>query len=282
MLISLAKGVSMKIKQGQVLFGLLISSTLCLSAQADFAVVDSTKSTQMYGNAQTDSFHRAITGGTSLRASEEAELSMALPVSEAERYYGKVRLNFGTLTLDELKNRSTGTDSTGTVAKKRVSVNQTGMEVALGYSWSSSFRGDIEYLINKNLDYMANPVLTGSGVTARQLNAQIKNSTLLANLYYDFLGLNRFKPYLTVGLGPSVNSVQSTLTPGGSATVRKLGCAWALGGGLRVAIFSRWHLDVSYRYIRLASGINIKPTSTVKLLGSTSLNAVSLGLMYYF
>ncbi|HRA42950.1 MAG TPA: outer membrane beta-barrel protein [Gammaproteobacteria bacterium] len=276
----------MKIKQQWALFGFLTLGVSCMSVHADFGVVDSARSAEPYGNAQTGSFHRAITGGTRLTAREEAELSAALPVREAENYYGRLRLNFSTLTLDELKNRSSGLDRTGLVAKKRVSVNQTGLEVALGYSWSPSFRGDIEYLVNKNLDYTANPVLSGTPA-ARQLRAQFKNSTILANVYYEFLGLNRFKPYLTVGLGPSVNSVQSSITAApydaaGSATLRKFGVAWAGGVGLRVAVFSRWHIDVSYRYIRLGSGINIKPTSQFKLLGATSLNAVSLGLMYYF
>lgn len=275
----------MKVKQQWALFGFLALG-ISSSVHADFGVVDSKKSAEPYGNAQTESFHRAITGGTTLTACEEAELSAALPVSEAETYYGRIRLNFSTLTLDELKNRSSGPDSVGLIANKRVSVNQTGLEVALGYSWSSSFRGDIEYLVNKNFDYTAKPVLTGAPAT-RQLTAQFKNSTVLANLYYEFLGLNRFKPYLTVGLGPSVNSVQSSITAApydaaGSATLRKFGVAWAAGLGLRVAVFSRWHIDASYRYIRLGSGINIKPTSKFKLLGATSLNAVSLGLMYYF
>lgn len=277
----------MKMNQRWTLFGMLILSASVMPVQADFGVVDSTTSSTSYGNAQTDSFHRAITGGTTLTPAEEAELSDALPLSEAKHYYGRVRLNFGTLTLDDLKNNSSGTDAVGAVNKKRVSVNQTGLEIALGYSWSSSFRGDIEYLVNKNLDYTANPVLIGGGLTSRQLTTQIKNNTLLANVYYEFLGLNRFKPYLTAGIGPSVNSVQSTITPvaydnGGSATLRKMGFAWALGLGMRVAAFERWHLDVSYRYIRLGSGISIKPTSSFKLLGSTSLNAVSLGIMYYF
>jgi opacity protein-like surface antigen len=277
----------MKVKQRWALFGFLILGISCMTARADFAVVDSTKSTQPYGNAQTESFHRAITGGTTLTTAEEAELSVALPVREAQRYYSRVRLNFSTLTLDELKNRSTGPDSIGALTKKRVSVNQSGLELALGYSWSSNLRGDIEYLVNKNLDYTASPVVTGAGLTPRQLNVKIKNNILLANVYYEFLGLNRFKPYLTAGIGPSINSVQSTITPvsydnGGSASLRKLSFAWALGGGLRVAMFSRWHIDVSYRYIRLGSGINIKPTGGFKLLGSSSMNAVSLGLMYYF
>ncbi len=277
----------MKLKQPYLLFGFLFSIALT-PVHADFGVVGSANSSSSYGNGQSGSFHRAITGGTTLTPREEAELSAALPVHEAESYYAKVRFNFSTLMLDELKNRSVGPDKTGAVAKKRLSVNQTGLEVALGYSWSPSFRGDIEYLANKNLDYTVNPALTGgTGLTARKLTAQFKNNTVLANVYYEFLGLNRFKPYLTAGIGPSFNSVQSTITAtgydsAGSATLRKLGVAWALGGGLRVAMFSHWHIDVSYRYIRLGSGISIKPTSHFKLLGSSSMSAVSLGLMYYF
>jgi len=277
----------MKVNQRWVLFGILILGLSFTPVHADFGVVDNTKSTMRYGNAETESFHRAITGGTTLTPTEEAQLADSLPLCEAESYYGRVRLNFGTLSLDALKNRSSGRDSTGAIVKKKQSVNQTGLEVALGYSWSSSFRGDIEYLVNKNLVYTANPVLSGSGLTPRQLNVQIKNNTLLANLYYEFLGLNRFKPYLTAGIGPGYNSVQSTITPapydtGGSASLRKLSFAWAAGLGLRVSMFTRWSLDVSYRYIRLGSGVSIKPTSQFKLIGDTSLNAVSLGLMYYF
>ena len=277
----------MQIKQQGAFFGFLSLGLLSLPVYADFGVIDSAKSaTPSYGNARTESFDRAMRGGSRLTAREEAELSVALPVTEVEHYYGKLRLNFSTLTLEALKNCSAGLDKTGSVAKKRISLNQSGLEVALGYSWSTSLRGDIEYLVNKNLDYRANPVLTGAPLP-RQLTAQIKNSTVLANVYYEFLGLNRFKPYLTLGLGPSVNSVQSTIVPvaydnGGSATVRKLGVAWALGGGLRVAVFSRWHIDLSYRYIRLGNGLNIKPTGNFKLLGTTTLNALSLGLMYYF
>jgi opacity protein-like surface antigen len=279
----------MKITQWWAVVGFFITSLSVMPLYADFGVIEggSTRSTAPYGNAQTESFHRAITGGTTLTSAEEAELSAALPMREAQNYYARLRVNFGTLILDELKNRSLGVDRVGAIAKKRVSVNQTGLEVALGYSWSSSLRGDIEYLVNKNLNYIANPVLTGAGLMSRQLNTQIKNNTLLANMYYEFLGLNRFKPYLTGGIGPTMNSVQSTITAvaydnGGSATKRKLTLAWALGGGLRVAVFSHWHLDFSYRYIRLGSRINIKPTGNFNLLGSTSMNALSVGLMYYF
>lgn len=269
------------------LFGFLIMSVLALPVHADFGVMDSTKSAEPYGNAETESFHRAITGGTTLTATEETELSVSLPVQEAQHYYGRVGLNFSTLKLEQLKNRSSGLDSSGVIAKKSVSMNQTGLEVALGYSWSSNLRGEIEYLINKNLNYTASPVVTGAGLTSRQLTAQIKNNTLLANVYYEFLGLNRFKPYLTGGLGFSQDSIQSTITvapydAAGSTTVRKLGIVWAFGGGLRVAMFSRWHIDASYRYIRLGRNLNIAPSSGFKLLGNSSMNAVSLGLMYYF
>lgn len=277
----------MTVNQRWALFSFLIVSILVVPVHADFGVMDSTKPAEPYGNAQSESFHRAITGGTRLTATEEAELSEELPVRETQHYYARVGLNFSTLKLEQLKNVSLGLDSSGVVAKKSVSMNQTGLEIALGYGWSSNLRGEIEYLANKNLNYDASPVVTGAGLTSRQLTAQIKNNTLLANVYYEFLGLNRFKPYVTVGLGPSLSSVQATITAApydaaGSATLRKTNIAMAFGGGLRVAMFSHWHIDIRYRYMRLGQKLKFAPTSGFALSGSSNMNAVSLGLMYYF
>lgn len=266
--------------------GFLLSTLLGLAAHADFEVMGADKPADQYGNAQTGSFHRAITGGSTLTPAEEAELSSFFSTPTDHPYYGRVRLNFSTLTLDEIKNRSTGTDTLGRVTKGRAIANQVGLEVALGYTWSESMRGDLEYLANKNLGYSSNPVLTGT-TPARKLDVQLKNSTILANIYYDFSGLNRLKPYLTAGLGFAANNIQATLTPptaGATANTmpRKLSIAWALGGGLRVAIFSRWHIDASYRYIRLGSGLNIKADSQFKLISTYSMSALSLGLSYSF
>jgi opacity protein-like surface antigen len=261
----------------------LLMSFFALPVRADFNV-QSDPTSDVYGNGQTGSFQRAIGGaGSVFTPQEQDQLSSMLPERDDQRYYGRFRLNFSTLTLDSIKNLSSDpTAMLGAIAKKRSSANQVGFEVAIGYSWSSNVRGDIEYLANKNTSYVTSPALIGGGIAAVPLNAQIKNNTLLANVYYDFTGVYRFRPYITAGIGPAVNSVTSTLTPGGANTTRSLKLAWGLGAGVRVGIFSRWFLDCSYRYINLGNALNIQPIPTVTLQGTYNMNALSVGFIYLF
>lgn len=263
-----------------------LMNMIALPVWADFGVVGQDMPSTEYGNAQTGSFNRAITGGSPITAEEKAELSRMLPVSDIERYYGRFRLNYSTLIFDQLKNKSAGgLDQFGAVNKKRSTANQVGFEVALGYVWSDDMRGDIEYVANKNLTYTASPALIGSGVPARQVNAQIKNNTLLANAYYEFSGIYRFKPYLTGAVGASANSVQTTVLPPigttTSSTQRTLRFAWGLGGGMRIGVFSRWFLDFSYRYINLGSKLSMQ-NQNFNIMGNSSMNAISLGFIYLF
>lgn len=266
---------------------LFASLSASLPTQADFAVVEE-KCTGEYGNGQSAVFHRAIYGAGPLNAEEQAKLASVLPFREDNRYYGRAMVNFSTLTYDQIKNQTSGIDRAGAVNIKRVSRNQVGITLAVGYAWSRNFRGDIEYFAVKNLNYNANPSLIGVGVPVRQLTSQIKNNTLLANVFYDFEGVYRFRPYLTAGLGASVNSVQASITPppNSSGTVsrnaRMMGFAWALGGGLRIGMFTRWFLDVNYRYIRLANGLAVSPVAGYKLTGSYNMNAVGVGINYLF
>jgi len=264
--------------------GVIIGLIPCL-AWADFDVIQ-TEDANTYGNAQSGSFNRAIVGGSSMSAKEQQEIAAMLPESENERFYGRVRMNFSSLTLEELKNTSPGINAIGAVGKKRATTNQAGLEIALGYISNGNFRGDLEYLINKNLNYSANPILTGTGITAYEMDTVIKNNTLLLNGYYDFAITERFRPYLTAGAGIAANSVQSNLTPvpagGGSGTERSMGLAWAMGAGMRVGIFSRWHMDMSYRYIRLGNRLKIHPGQTVNLSGNYSTSVFSIGAIYLF
>lgn len=271
-------------KQCWLICGFLMN-VFALPVWADFGVMGQDISTE-YGNAQTESFNRAITGGSSVTAEEQAQLSRMLPESDLGRYYGRFRLNHSTLIYDQLKNKSAGgLDQFGAVNKKRTTANQMGFEVAIGYIGSEEMRGDVEYLANKNLTYSASPALIGSGVPVRQVNAQIKNNTLLANVYYEFSGIYRFKPYLTGAFGASANSVQTTVLPplgaSTSNTQRTLRLAWGLGAGMRVGIFSRWFLDVSYRYINLGNKLSMQ-NQNFSIMGNSSMNALSLGFIYLF
>lgn len=267
---------------------LALGSLISFPVQADFGVRGQDKPADEYGNGQTATFHNAISGTSGpLTPREQAELAALLPQRDYDRYYGRVSVNFSTLTLDQIKNRSSGVDSLGAVNIKRVSGNQIGVSLAIGYAWSRNFRADLEYFAIKNLNYNANPALTGN-VPSRQLTAQVKNNTLLANFYYDFDGLYRFRPYLTAGIGLAVNSVQSTVAPApgttnsASQTLRTARAAYDLGLGMRVGMFSRWFLDVNYRYIRLGNGVGINPVTGYKLLTTYSMNTICVGAIYLF
>jgi opacity protein-like surface antigen len=275
----------MKLKQLWLVSGLCSGLLLSFCACADFDVIQAVDA-DTYGNGQTGSFNRAIVGGSTMTAKEQQEIAAMLPAPEEGRFYGRARTNFSSLTLGELKNKSTGANAAGALGKKRSVTNQTGLEIAIGYMSSANFRTEVEYLINKNLNYLANPVLTGGGIAAAQLNTVIKNNTILLNGYYDFSVIERFRPYLTGGVGFAANSVQSSLTPvpagGGSNTLRSLHLAWALGGGMRIGIFSHWYMDMSYRYVQLGSKLKIQAGPSVDLSGNYSANIFSIGAIYLF
>jgi len=240
-----------------------------------------------YGNAQTLTFRRAIEGGP-MTPEEQAALNAAIPEREDKHYYGRVRVNTSTLSLDQVKNRqNSGIYAGGVPVTNRRSLNQYGLELALGYISSPSTRGDIEYLVNRTLTYNSNPGLSNAPTNA--ISANIKTNTILLNGYYEFYGISRFKPYLTVGVGATAVSVTSTLTPpspttniGGPTSLRVLRFAYALGGGMRLSFFSHWFLDASYRYISLANPVTIQPSSDYKLNGIYFMNAISLGIVYTF
>lgn len=264
-----------------VVFTLTLAS---FPVYAGFVVVEEQRPPCTY-NGESAVYHRAITGAGPLTPREQEELAIILPINPVNRYYGRVRVNFDTLILDQIKNRTS--DTQGAVNIKRTSRNQVGLELAVGYAWSLNFRGDIEYLANRDLNYNANPALSGN-VPFRTLSAVVKNNTLLFNIYYDFNGIYRFQPYVTAGVGPSLNSVTATVNPAPGTTLtasqnlRTIRCAYQLGAGIRVGLFSRWFLDVSYRYIRLGNGIGITPVAGYKLLSSLSMNAASVGINYIF
>lgn len=265
--------------------GVLVGLAYVLPVQAGFEVMES-PSAPGYGNGRTGSFDRAIRGGGPLTPQEQADFAKIVPESDYDRYYGRVKINFSTLILDQIKNTSSDSNAGASVVKKRGTFNQLGMEIAVGHTLEKNVRGELEYLINKNLTYEANPVLSGAGIVSRQLNAQVKNNTILANFYYDFDGVHRLRPYLTGGIGLAMNSVQSDLTPattdGGSDTKRSLKLAWGLGAGMRLAMASRWYIDLGYRYINLGAKTAIEPNSSFELQGNYTMNAISVGLIYLF
>lgn len=265
----------------------LIALALCFSssAWADFIIKSENQSLEPYGNAQTLRFRNAITGTTPLTPEEEALLMDELPESENQRFYGRVSLNSSTLVLDQIRNKSFGIDSTGTIFKKKASKSQLGLELAIGYTWEPGFRGELEYLVNKNFMYTSNPAISTG--PSRNLSVEIKSNPLLVDVYYDFSGFDRFRPYVTGGLGLSLNSIKSTLTPnifpfGGETSKRWVTFAWQVGLGFRVSMFTRWFVDIKYRYIRLGTNLRVEPNANFRVNTNFGMNALSVGVIYLF
>jgi len=251
-----------------------------IEASAAFGVV---KKQEYYGNGQTEKFYKAINGGEPASPEQQKNFENLLPESDNNRYYGSGHLNFGIIAIDNIKNRAGLTNLNGNVTQKRETTNQSGLELSIGYRFQD-FRMELECLFNKKLNYNANPVLLN--VTPLQsINSDIKNTTLFFNTYFDFEGVNYFKPYVFGGIGWGVNTAQTDQLQNGqvlaSKTYRTMNLALNAGLGLRYRAFSRWDIDLRYRY-SLLGPVNLKAQDSFNLLGTMKLNVVSIGLIYFF
>lgn len=259
-------------------------------ASADFGVGTCPPTSDYYGNSQTAIFRRAISGVQDPCAEIDA---VVVPEKDYDRYYLRARLNYGTIIFDQVRNRSIfipgiGDLSTATVSRARAIKNQSGFEIAVGYIWSHTTRGDIEYIALRNLSYTTG---FNFGGFLSQVTANFKNNVLLFNGYYEFTDLGRLKPYVTYGLGISDISVRSFINgyPGpvanfvNGSTTRNLRFAWQLGVGARLLLYPpRWSLDLSYRFIQLGNNARVNPVSGIQINGRYAFSVISFGIIYLF
>lgn len=208
-----------------------------------------------------------------------------LPECETNRWYGRVGVNFGSLRLKNIKNASLGIDTGGVVFQKAQSLSRVaGLEFAVGYNWSKMLHGEFEYLVIRNFPYSTNPVLTNVPIR-RSLNALLKNNTFLYNMYMDATLYDHIKPFLTGGIGFAFNSAKSTLTPpaieGGGRITRTIGLAYQAGVGVRMHLFTRGFLSVSYRYIGLGQ-MRIRPNDNLRIKARYSMLPFSISFGYLF
>ncbi len=278
--------------------GLMLATVFTSVAWADFGVrtpviyedsdcqerfkMEQCDTNPCYGNGQALRFKQAVGGCTALSAEEEMALAAQLPLIQKKRYYGRMRISKGTLSLTRIRNVSTDGNSNAVLANVISSTSQNGLELAFGYIWEPTFWGDIEYLVNKNFNQPARAIFVGS---AQTFPFTIKNNTILANAYYNFVGFSRFEPYVTVGAGLAVNSVHAPTLLGQNISLQNYGLALAGGVGMRIGFFKRWYLDFAYRYISLGS-FNIKftndPTTFTRLNTNYNLSTVSIGAIFLF
>ena len=194
-----------------------------------------------YGNGQTCGFRRAI-GGYNL-CGEDPGLACVLPINEVGRFYGRLSAGSASYTLDTFKNRSISPlDLMGNIVTTSATKSSPIVEIAVGYVWSPTFRVEVEYLATRNFGYIASPVLSGP-VPARSFTSTIQMHPFLLNFYYDFKWFERFRPYVIAGVGFSVNSINSAVTPvpplamppSGQRTRQMGSFVYTAGGGLEFA-----------------------------------------------
>ncbi len=272
--------------------GFMLASVFLSVAWADFGVrtpviyedsgcpeqfrVEQCETNPCYGNGQALRFKQAVGGCTVLVPEED------LPLIMKKRYYGRMRVSKGTLSLTRIRNLSTDFNANAVLTNVISSTSQNGLELAFGYIWEPTFWGDIEYLVNKNFNAPARAIFVGS---AQTFPFTIKNNTVLANAYYNFVGFSRFEPYVTVGAGVAMNSVHGTSVLGENISLQNYGLALAGGVGMRIGFFKRWYLDFAYRYISLGS-FNIRfsnsPVTFTRLNANYNLSTVSIGAIFLF
>lgn len=250
---------------------------------AEFIVKSEYQSPAPYGNAETIPFRYAITGTKPLTPAELASLAEELPQSEINRFYGRASVNFTNLSLTQIKNRSKAPNAftNVSVAAKDGYRSQIGGELAIGYTFEQDVRAELEFLINRNFNKTFFPIL--NTVPQQALTVDIQNLALLANMYYDFTGYDRFRPYIMLGIGLSANDTTTTVAPpppaGASGSQKKLWFVYNAGIGFRVSFFTRWFVDIKYRYTYLGQ---IRMNNNFNLNANYTLNGVSVGLIYIF
>lgn len=289
---SISTRMSKKIRISALIFLSLIS----VPVFASFTVNRDYISNGAYGDGQTSAARGPIYG-TEPVSQEEIDCQYAdLPIKESGHYYGRASVNSGSLTLTNVQNRSTavfpGTTtslSVGRTTNAGAKTNQIGLEIALGYFYDKDARLELEYLVNRNLYYNASPTLTLPGIAPFNLTSEITNNTFLFNGYYDFIfaGYDCFRPFVTIGVGPSFTSVKSCITPaftnGLTSRRTKQYASIAAGGGIgfNYNFLPRWFFTASFRYIYLGA-VKLEPNSSIRLQGTYYYAPISIGLLYVF
>lgn len=134
----------------------------------------------------------------------------------------------------------------------------------LGYRFLPGLRGEV------SLDYLD---LGSARAGAAQLST---NATVaLASLYWDVITLAGFTPYLSAGLGFSINTLDVAPAAFGP-TVNDWQFAWSAGAGVSYALSSDLSLDLSYRYLDLGS----PSPAGVLAVGDTVAHQVRFGVRY--
>lgn len=256
--------------------------TFSANVHASFGVMNENND-PYYGNGQGKEFHKAITGGNALTQEQQQSLDNLIPSNDNNRFYGSGHINFGSLGVSRIENRCIGNNANGKVVLRNLFKRQTTLDLAVGHT-GKNWRIEGEFLLNKNLDYNSDPVLTNVLVN-QSINSQLKNMSIFVNAYYDFNGANFFRPYGFFGAGVGVNTTQTQILQAGleigNKTFRAMGLGVNMGAGVRYRAFSNIDLDIKYRY-SIVGPVQFKANDDFRLLSVGQFKALSVGFVYFF
>lgn len=130
-----------------------------------------------------------------------------------------------------------------------------GGALALGYDfWPQQMlplRAEIEFALRGNSEKS----WSDGGSNLRDVKGVWNNSTLFANLFWDFRNDSAFTPYVGGGLGLAFNYTGYTFKDNNGnrfeADERSTNFAWNLGAGASYDINEHFTLDASYRFVGL-------------------------------
>ncbi|WP_392551364.1 porin family protein [Orbus wheelerorum] len=159
--------------------------------------------------------------------------------------------------------------------------------VNAGYDFNVSYnipvRAELDYTYRTDAkistsDYIFSSMQGTAGGEYEHANFKIRQSTLMANGYYDFYNSTAFTPYVGLGLGVSFVKYKDDVD------MSKTKFAWSAMAGVSYKVMSNLTANVEYRY--LDSG-KIKGSDSDDYMNYSSsaklhTNDVSIGLRYAF
>lgn len=198
------------------------------------------------------------------------------------RPYFRFRGSVANLSFKYIKNMTPGSNALPT--NKRLSLQERQMSAAWGYL-NDNISSEIELYVPKSFNYIGNPVLV-SGANFAYV-AHIKTTALFANANYLLADFHYVQPYLSVGVGLAVKSINAEAYNGatGKRSYPSFNGGWNVGAGLAFQVSKDIGLDVSYRLVDLGrTKLNmVEETSRVALESrSAQVYGYALGIFYRF
>ena len=159
-----------------------------------------------------------------------------------------------------------------------------GGALALGYDfWPQQMlplRAEIEFAMRGNSE----KTWSDGGVNVRDVKGTWNNSTLFANLFWDFHNDSAFTPYIGAGLGLAFNYTGYDFTTNSgdkfSADDRFTNFAWNVGAGVAYNFNENFAVDLGYRFMMM--GYNEVSIGGSNISNQPYNNEFMLGLRFTF